>query len=73
MATKTENIAVANAISNQEDKAQIENLMVYITSLALIKSLADDGVFNSAEFKKICTILTKKHGLSSDSIFSEVA
>lgn len=52
MATKTENIAVANAISNQEDKAQIENLMVYRTSLALIKSLADDGIFNSAEFKK---------------------
>lgn len=73
MATKTENIAVANAISNQEDKAQIENLMVYRTSLALIKSLADDGVFNSTEFKKICTILTKKHGLSSDSIFAEVA
>lgn len=73
MATKTENIAVANAISNQEDKAQIENLMIYRTSLALIKSLEDEGVFNSGEVKKICTILTKKHGLSSDSIFAEVA
>ncbi|MBR2418503.1 MAG: hypothetical protein IKB12_07710 [Clostridia bacterium] len=47
--------------------------MVYRTSLALMKSLVDKGVFNESDYRKICTKLTKNHGLSSCSIFAEIA
>lgn len=71
MVTKRENTVAVNAIPQQE-KYLPENLILYHTSLALMKSLADKGVFNESEYRKICTKLTKNHGLSSCSIFAEI-
>lgn len=72
MVTKTENTAVVDA-TLQQDKLSPDNLMVYRTSLALMKALTDEGVFSEREYRKICTKLTENHGLSSYSIFAEIA
>ena len=71
MVTKEENTAAVNVILQQE-KYSPENLILYHTSLALMKTLADEGVFTEGEYRKICTKLTKSHGLSSSSIFAEI-
>lgn len=71
MVTKAENTAAVNVILQQE-KYSPENLILYHTSLALMKTLADEGVFTEGEYRKICTKLTKSHGLFSSSIFAEI-
>lgn len=71
MVTKRENTAAVNATVKQE-KYSPDNLMMYSISLALMKTLADEGVFNESEYRKICTKLTKSRGLSSSSIFAEL-
>ena len=71
MVTKRENTAAVNATVKQE-KYSPDNLMMYSISLALMKTLADEGVFNESEYRKICTKLTKSRGLSSSSIFAEI-
>ena len=71
MVTKRENTAAVNAIPQQE-KYSPDNLMMYNISLALMKTLADEGVFTETEYRKICTKLTKSRGLSSSSIFAEL-
>ena len=71
MVTKSENTAAVNAIPQQE-KYSPDNLMMYSISLALMKTLADEGVFNEDEYRKIFTKLTKSRGLSSSSIFAEL-
>ena len=71
MVIKSENTAAVNAIPQQE-KYSPDNLMMYCISLALMKTLADEGVFNEDEYRKICTKLTKSRGLSSSSIFAEL-
>ena len=49
------------------------NLILYRTSLALYRNLVDDGTLDEDTYCQIRTILTKKYGLSSDSIFAECA
>ena len=71
MVTKTENTVQEDVIL-QQDKLSPDNLMIYRTSLALMKTLVDKGIFTETEYKKICTKLTKNHGLSSSSIFAEI-
>ena len=73
MATKTENTAheIATLRQDTADKYAPQNLMLYRTSLSLMKSLVDDGTFTDKEYQKICTTLSKKYGLSSSSIFAE--
>ena len=56
-----------------QDKYAPGNLILYRTSLALYRNLKNQGVFNDEEYCHIRTILTKKYGLSSDSIFAECA
>lgn len=75
MATKIANTAVESVILHQDkqDKYSPCNMMLYRTSLALVKSLLDNGTFNESEYKKMRKILTKKYGLSSCSIFAEIA
>ena len=72
MVTKRENTAAVDA-TLQQDKLSPDNLMIYRISLVLMKSLADEGVFTETEYRKICTKLAKNHGLSSYSIFAEIA
>ena len=71
MVTKRENTVAVNATVQQE-KYSPDNLMMYSISLALMKTLADEGVFTESEYRKICTKLTKNHSLSSYSIFAEI-
>ena len=75
MATKIANTAVGVVTLYQEKPERLDpvNLMRYRTSLALFRKLTEDGVFSDSEYRKIRTILTKKYGLSSDSIFAEIA
>ena len=75
METRTENIAAVPATLRQDkqDKYAPGNLMLYRTSLALLKSLTEDGTFTEKEYCKLSTILSRKYGLSSGSIFSECA
>ena len=58
---------------DSQDKYAPGNLILYRTSLALYRNLKNQGVFNEDEYCHIRTILTKKYGLSSDSIFAESA
>ena len=58
---------------DSRDKYAPGNLILYRTSLALYRNLKNRGVFNDEEYCHIRTILTKKYGLSSDSIFAECA
>ena len=58
---------------DSRDKYAPGNLILYRTSLALYRNMADRGIFNEEEYCRIRTILTKKYGLNSDSIFAESA
>lgn len=73
MEIKTESTVAEPATLNHEtnDKYDFVNMMHYRTSLALMKNMADSGTFNESEYRKICTMLNKKYGLSSNSIFAE--
>lgn len=75
MVTRIENTAAEPATLRQDkqDKYAPENLMLYRTSLALMKTLVEDGTFTEKEYCKISTMLARKYGLSSDSIFAEIA
>ena len=75
MATETGNIAAVPVMlrPDSQDKYVPTNLMLYRTSLALVRNLVDDGVFTEKEYHKIRTILNKKYGLPLDSIFAENA
>lgn len=69
------NTAAGNATVHPvgQDKYAPGNLILYRTSLAMYRNLKNQGVFNEDEYCHIRTILTKKYGLSSDSIFAESA
>ena len=73
MEIKTENTAAEPVMLKPEtnDKYDFVNMMHYRTSLALMKNIAESGTFNESEYRKICTMLNKKYGLSSNSIFAE--
>ena len=75
MAMQAANTAAGNATvrPDSQDKYSPGNLILYRASLALYRNLKNQGVFNDEEYCKIRTILTKKYGLSSDSIFAECA
>ena len=75
METLIANTAVGNVTVHPDSRDQYApgNLILYRTSLALYRNLANQGVFNDEEYCHIRTILTKKYGLSSDSIFAESA
>ena len=75
MAMQVENTAAGNATVHPvgQDKYAPGNLILYRTSLALYRNMTDEGIFNEEEYCHIRTILTKKYGLSSDSIFAECA
>lgn len=75
MATKTGNTAAGPAMlrPDSQNKYAPGNLILYRTSLALYKNLMDEGVINEEAYCHIRTILNKRYGLSSDSIFAECA
>ena len=75
MVIKTENTAAEPVMLRQdnEDKYAPINLMLYRTSLALAENLVDDDIFTRQDYRKIRTILNKKYGFPSGSIFAESA
>ena len=75
MATRTENTAAVPVMLrlDSRDKYAPTNLMLYRTSLALYRNMADSGSITEGTYRKIRTILNKKYGLNSDSIFAESA
>ena len=75
MATKIGNTAAEPVMLRPDGRNQYvpNNLILYRTSLALYRNMTDEGVFNEEEYCQIRTILNKKYGLSSDSIFAECA
>ena len=58
---------------DKQDKYSPDNLILYRTSLALYRNLMDEGIINQDGYCQIRSILNKKYGLSSDSIFAECA
>ena len=75
MATAVANTAAGPVTVPPDSRDQYApgNLILYRTSLAIYRNLKNQGVFNEDEYCHIRTILTKKYGLSSDSIFAESA
>ena len=75
MAMQAANTAAGNATVHPvgQDKYAPGNLILYRTSLALYRNLKNQGVFNEDEYCHIRTILNKKYGVSSESIFAESA
>ena len=75
MATRAKNTAAGPVTLHPDelDRYAPANLLLYRTSLALMRNLADNGVFTEDEYGKIRTILNKKYDLPSDSIFAEAA
>ena len=47
--------------------------MLYRVSLAMLRTMMDEGVFTEGEYRRARAILNKKYGLSSASIFAETA
>ena len=75
MATKIGNTAAEPVMlhPDKQDKYSPDNLILYRTSLALYRNLMDEGIINQDGYCQIRSILNKKYGLSSDSIFAECA
>ena len=58
---------------NSQETYSADNLMAYRVSLSLIDSLYSGGHLTAADRRKAYTIIAKRHGLSLDSIFAEIA
>ena len=46
-----------------------KRLMAYQTAMALARSMRSKGIISAKEYAKIDTIIAKKYGISSGSIF----
>lgn len=75
MVTRTGNTAAGPVMlhPDKQDKYAPDNLILYRTSLALYRNLMDEGIINQDGYCQIRSILNKKYGLTSDSIFAESA
>ena len=47
--------------------------ILYHTSVSLVERLVKKGVLTASDYKKAIDVLNKKYGISSDSIFAEIA
>lgn len=75
MATKTGNTAAGPVMWRPDGRNPYDpnNLILYRTSLALYRNLMNEGIISEDGYCQIRSILNKKYGLSSDSIFAESA
>lgn len=48
-------------------------IILYHTSVSLIERLVKRGILTASDYKKAIDVLNKKYGISSDSIFAEIA
>lgn len=75
METTVANTAVAHVtlLPVEQDPYDPEQLILYHTSAGLVEGLVKKGFLTKADYKKAIDVLNKKYGLSSGSIFVEIA
>ena len=75
METTVVNTAVARVTLQpvERDTYDPTQRILYHTSVSLVERLVKKGVLTASDFKKAIDVLIKKYGISSDSIFAEIA
>ena len=75
METTVANTAVARVtlLPVVRDPYDPTQLILYNTSVSLIERLVKRGILTASDYKKAIDVLNKKYGISSDSIFAEIA
>ena len=75
METTVVNTAVARVtlLPVERDPYDPTRLILYHTSVSLIERLVKRGILTASDYKKAIDVLNKKYGISSDSIFAEIA
>jgi hypothetical protein len=68
--TAAERVTLSPAEQNPYDPT---SLMLYHTSVGLVEKLVKQGLLTPSDYKKAIDVLNKKYGLSSCSIFAEIA
>ena len=75
METTVVNTAVARVtlLPVERDPYDPTQRILYHTSVSLVEKLVKRGVLTASDYKKAIDVLNKKYGISSDSIFAEIA
>ena len=75
METTVVNTAVARVTLSpvERDPYDPTQRILYHTSVALVERLVKRGILTASDYKKSIDVLNKKYGISSDSIFAEIA
>ena len=75
METTVVNTAVARVTLSpvERDPYDPTQIILYHTSANLIERLVKRGILTASDYKKAIDVLNKKYGISSDSIFAEIA
>ena len=75
METTVVNTAVARVtlLPVERDPYDPTQRILYHTSVSLIERLVKRGILTASDYKKAIDVLNKKYGISSDSIFTEIA
>ena len=68
--TAAERVTLSPAEQNPYDPTQ---RILYHTSVSLVERLVKRGILTASDYKKAIDVLNKKYGISSDSIFAEIA
>ena len=75
METTIVNTAVERVILSpvERDPYDPTQRILYHTSISLVERLVKKGILTASDYKKAIDVLNKKYGISSDSIFAEIA
>ena len=75
METTVANTAVAHVTLSPVERNPYDptQRILYHTSISLVERLVKKGVLTASDYKKAIDVLNKKYGISSDSIFAEIA
>ena len=75
METTVVNTAVARVtlLPVERDPYDPTQLILYNTSVSLIERLVKRCILTASDYQKAIDALNKKYGISSDSIFAEIA
>ena len=68
--TAVARVTLSPVVRDPYDPTQI---ILYHTSISLVERLVKKGVLTASDYKKAIDVLNKKYGISSDSIFAEIA
>ena len=75
METNVVNTVVGNATLSpvERDPYDPTQRIIYHTSVSLVERLVKRGILTASDYRKAIDVLNKKYGISSDSIFAEIA